>query len=177
MKKTTLALAAAFALLASPALRADDWEARVKIRPDTLIRGVSVPSAFKGLDGKSHPAGLYDLKLRKGGTQGILIGLLKNGKTAGEFPGRFVPGATNPPAPDRKTGQPPPEPDKVRMGDGSVRFLKNSVAQEFHFDSSSKVSMAHGGGGGEGKVFCTNNLQPGAILPYIEFLLLPAVQK
>jgi hypothetical protein len=167
MKKTMLALTA-FALLASPALRAmDDWERRVNIHPDTVIRGVSIPSAFKGLDGKSQPAGLYDVKLHKG-TQGILIGLLRNGKTVGEFPGKFVPAAGG-------AGVPPPDPDKARMGDGSVKPGQAQM-QDFHFDASSRVSMAHGSGGGEGKISCSNNLHPGgANLGSISFLL-PAVQ-
>jgi hypothetical protein len=148
---------AALTLLASPALRADDWEARVKISPDTLIRGVSIPSAFKGLDGKSQPAGLYDLKLHKG-TQGILIGLLRNGKTVGEFPGKFVPGAADPPG-------------GSQGHDISVR--KAGGAQDIHFDGSSKV--AFGEGGGTGKISCSNNLHPGgANLGSIQFQL-PAV--
>jgi hypothetical protein len=131
----------------------DDWERQVKISPDTLIRGVSIPSAFKGLNGKSQPAGLYDVKLHKG-TQGILIGLLRNGKTVGEFPGKFVPGA-------------------ARMGDGSVKPGQTQM-QDFHFDVSSAVSF--GEGGGAGKISCSNNLHPGgANLGSIQFLL-PAVQ-
>jgi hypothetical protein len=157
MKKSLLGLTAALALLASPALRADDWEARVKISPDTLIRGVSIPSAFKGLDGTSQPAGLYDLKLHKG-TQGILIGLLRNGKTVGEFPGKFVPGAADPPG-------------GSQGHDISVR--KAGGTQDIHFDSSSTV---YGGGGGSGKISCSNNLHPGgANLGSIQFQL-PAVQ-
>lgn len=158
MKKTMLALAA-FALLASPALRAmDDWERQVKISPDTLIRGVSIPSPFKGLDGKTQPAGLYDVKLQKG-TQGILIGLLRNGKTVGEFPGKFVPGAADPPG-------------GSQGHDISVR--KAGGTQDIHFDASSKV--AFGDGGGAGKISCSNNLHPGgANLGSISFLL-PAVQ-
>lgn len=179
MKKTMLALAA-FALLASPALRAmDDWERRVNIHPDTLIRGVSVPSAFKGLDGKAQPAGMYDVKLQKG-TQGILIGLLRNGKTVGEFPGKFVPGAAEPPEPERKAGGDPPGGSTKghdisirKMGDGSVKPGATQM-QDFHFDASSKV--AFGGGGGAGKISCSNNLHPGgANLGSISFLL-PAVQ-
>ena len=168
MKKTMLALAA-FALLASPAVRAmDDWERQVKISPDTLIRGVSIPSAFKGLDGKSQPAGLYDVKLHKG-TQGILIGLLRNGKTVGEFPGKFVPGAADPPG-----GSTQGHDISVRkMGDGSVKPGQSQM-QDFHFDASSKV--AFGDGGGAGKISLSNNLHPGgANLGSISFLL-PAVQ-
>ncbi len=172
MKKTTLVLAAALALLAAPALRAmDDWERQVKIAPDTLIRGVSVPSAFRGLDGKTHPAGLYDLSIRKG-TQGILIGLLRSGKTVGEFAGKFVPGAVN-----------PPDPDKSRMGDGSVKqggatqghdisVRKAGGMQDIHFDASSRVGFEYGG---MAKISCSNNLHPGgANLGSISFLL-PAV--
>lgn len=108
-----------------------------------LLPPVQVPSAFKGVDGKTMPAGLYAFELRQG-TQGILIGLLRNGQKVAEVPGKFVGGQAT-----------------VRM-------------QDFHFDVSSKVSF--GGGGGAGKVSCSNNLHPGAILPYIEFTL-PAAQK
>lgn len=164
MKKTMLALAA-LSLLASPALRAmDDWERQVKISPDALIRGVSIPSAFRGLDGKTQPAGLYDLRLNKG-TQGILIGLLRNGKTVAEFPGKFVPAAM---------GDGSVKPGEAQGHDISVR--KAGGAQDIHFDASSKVAMAHGSGGGEGKISCSNSLHPGgANLGFISFRL-PAVQ-
>ena len=189
MKKPMLALAA-FALLAFPMLRAmDDWERQVKIAPETLIRGVSIPSAFKGLDGKTQPAGLYDVKLRKG-TQGILIGLLRNGRTVGEVPGKFVPGAQNnaPAAPLTSQGKDfnsnagagaPGGATQAhdisirRTGDGSVKPGAAQM-QDFHFDVSSRVSF--GGGGGAGKISCSNNLHPGgANLGSISFLL-PAVQ-
>jgi hypothetical protein len=148
-----LVLAAAFAL-ASPALRAgDDWERRVNIHADTLIRGVSVPSEFKGLDGRTQPAGLYDFDIEQRG-QGILIGLLRNGKRVGEFPGRFVPGEMHPPDPTK--------PGQTRLHD-------------IHFDASSKVGFEYGGI--KGKVSCSNSLHPGgANLGSIEFQL-PAVQK
>jgi hypothetical protein len=166
-----LAFAGAIALLASPSLRAmDDWEKRINIHPDTLIRGVSVPSAFKGLDGKTQPSGLYDLKLQKG-TQGILIGLLRNGKTVGEFPGKFVPGAADPPG--GATQGHDISVRKAGMGDGSVKPGQAQM-QDFHFDVSSRVSF--GDGGGAGKISCSNNLHPGgANLGSISFLL-PAVQ-
>ena len=145
MKKFILALGfVALAFLASPALCVDDWQ----ILPETLIRGVSVSAAFKGLDGKLQPAGNYDLKLHKG-KQGILIGLLRNGKTVAEFPGKFVPGASEPPNSDRKGGMRP-------------RVL--------NFDDSSKVST--GGGGGAGKILVSSTLHPGgANLGWIEFQL------
>ena len=156
---SALALAA-LSLLAAPALRGmDDWERQVKISPDTLIRGVSIPSAFRGLNGKLQPAGLYDLKLNKG-TQGILIGLLRNGKTVAEFPGKFAPAKVDPSDPNLKAG----------MGDGSV---KPAGTQDIHFDSSSKV--AYGSGGGEGKISVSNNLHPGGTnLGTISFQLPPA---
>lgn len=177
MKKATLALAAAIAVLVSPAARAmDDWERQLKIAPDTLVRGVSIPFAFKGEGGKTHPAGLYDLKLNKG-TQGILIGLLKNGKTVGNFPGKFVPGAADPPGENRGAA----------TGDGSLKqggatqghdisIRKAGGAQDIHFDASSRVAFGHGTGGGEGKISCSNNLHPGgANLGFIWFEL-PAGQ-
>ncbi len=175
-----LAFAAALALPAAPALHADDWEARAIVNPDTLIRGVPVPSAFRGLDGKTQPPGLYDFRLRKG-TQGILIALLKNGKSVAEFPGKFVPGrpdpdsknaigAVDPPEPDRKAGGDPPG-GATKGHDISIR--KAGGAQDIHFDASSRVSF--GGAGGMGKISCSNNLHPGgANLGSISFLL-PAV--
>lgn len=112
--------------------------------PSTLLLpAAQVPSAFKGADGKALPAGSYAFELRQG-TQGILIGLLRNGQRVAEVPGKLVGGEAN-----------------ARM-------------QDFHFDVSSKVSF--GGGGGAGKISCSNNLHPGAILPYIEFQL-PAVKN
>ena len=56
MKKATLALAAAISVLVSPAARAmDDWERQLKIAPDTLVRGVSIPFAFKGKAARRTP--------------------------------------------------------------------------------------------------------------------------
>lgn len=183
-----LALAGALAFLASPALRAmDDWERRVDVHPDTLIRGVPVPSAFKGLDGKVQPAGMYDVKLQKG-TQGILIGLLRSGRTVAEFPGKFVPGAQSNAAPaplysqgkdfNSNAGVGGPggatqahDISVRKMGDGSVKPGATEM-QDFHFDASSRVSF----GGSGGKISCSNNLHPGgANLGSISFLL-PAVQ-
>lgn len=112
-----------------------------------FLPAVQVPQAFRGADGKTQPAGPYDLKVSQG-AQGILIGLLRNGKLAGEANGKFVP----PPDADRKAG-----------------------AHDFHFDASSKVSF--GGGGGAGRISCSINQHSGPmLLPYIEFHL-PAVQK
>jgi hypothetical protein len=151
----------------------DDWERQVKISPDTLIRGVSIPSAFKGLDGKSHPAGLYDLKLRQG-TQGILIALLKSGKTVGEFPGKFVPGAmltSQGKEVNSNTWAGAPG-GATQAHDISIR--KAGGTQDIHFDASSRVGFEHGGIGGT--ISCSNNLHPGgANLGSISFLL-PAVQ-
>ena len=162
MTKMTLALAAAAALLATPMVRADDWEARAVVNPDTLIRGVTIPQAFRGLDGKSHPGGLYDLKIHQG-TQGILIGLLQGGKTIGQFPGKFT---FDPPAPIRKAGADPP--GGAQGHDISVR--KAGGQQDIHFDVSSKVSF--GGGGGAGKISPSVNLHPGgANLGFIWFEL------
>jgi hypothetical protein len=162
ISRRALVLAAAFALLAFPVLRAgDDWERRVSIHADTLIRGVSVP-AFRGLDGKTQPAGLYDLNLSKG-TQGILIGLLRNGKKVGEFPGKFVPPAS-----------------RAGMADGSVKpgakvsddWEARARLNGIHFDGSSKVGFEYGG---IGRISCSNNLHPGGNEGSISFLL-PAVQ-
>jgi len=171
---SALALAGALVLLASPTLRAmDDWERQIKIAPDTLIRGVSIPSPFKGLDGKTQPAGLYDVKLHKG-TQGILIGLLRNGKTVGEVPGKFVAGeplASQGKDVNSNTWAGTPG-GATQAHDISVR--KAGGMQDIHFDASSKV--AFGEGGGAGKISCSNNLHPGgANLGWISFLL-PAVQ-
>jgi hypothetical protein len=160
-----LALAGALALYAALAVRGDDWEARAIVNPDTLIRGVTIPQAFRGLDGKSHPGGLYDLKIHQG-TQGILIGLLQGGTTIGQFPGKFVPGAFDPPAPIRKAGADPP--GGTQGHDISIR--KAGGQQDIHFDVSSKVSF--GGGGGAGKISPSANLHPGgANFGFISFEL------
>ena len=176
MKKTTLALAAALAFAAAPALRADDGFRPIFHPPTLTLRNVRIESAFKGLDGKTQPAGAYDMDVRQG-TQGILIALLKNGRKLAEFPGKFVPGKVDPSDPNSKAG----------LGDGSVRFSGGSTQghdisvrkaggmHDIHFDASSK--MSHGSGGGEGKISCSNNLHPGgANLGWIEFKL-PAVQS
>ncbi|HSB36478.1 MAG TPA: hypothetical protein VLH41_06340, partial [Thermoanaerobaculia bacterium] len=61
MKKTLFSLAAV-GLLASPALLATDEQAvRPVVRADTLIRGVQIPFAFRGLDGKTQPPGIYEM--------------------------------------------------------------------------------------------------------------------
>jgi hypothetical protein len=168
---SALALAAALTLFASPALRAgDDWERRANIHPDTLIRGVSIPSAFKGLDGKTQPPGVYDMDVRQG-TQGILIALLKNGRKVAEFTGKFVPGKVDPSDPNMKVG----------MGDGSVRpsggstqghdisVRKAGGMHDIHFDVASRVGFEYGG---KGKISCSLNFHPGgANLGSIEFQL------
>lgn len=144
---SALALAGALAFATAPVLRADDGFRPIFHPPTLSFRNVRIESAFKGLDGKTFPAGAYDMDVRQG-TQGILIGLLRNGKKLAEFTGKFVPGAMNPPEPERKAG--------------GLRSL--------HFDTSSKVSF--GGGGGAGKISCSNNLHPGgASLGWIEFKL------
>lgn len=171
MKKSTLVLAAALAFLAAPALRAmDDWERHVKVAPDTLIRGVQVPSAFRGLDGKTQPAGLYDFDIEQK-SQGILIGLLKNGRRVGEVSGKFVPGAVGRPDPDSKVSADPPGETKV-IHDISIR--KTGGLHDIHFDVSSRVGFEYGGL--RGRISPSNNLHPGgANLGFIWFTL-PAVQ-
>ena len=159
MTKSNLALGfAALVIAAAPALFGEGF--RPIFHPPTItFSAVPIETAFRGTDGKTNPAGVYDIKVQQG-TQGILIGLLHNGKVVGEFPGKFVPGATNPPDPDRKVGVDPPEPDKSR-------------GHEIHFDASSKVGFEYGG---KGRVFASSKLHPGgANLGSISFLL-PAVQ-
>jgi hypothetical protein len=148
-----LVLAASFALPASAALNAY----RPAIDGKVLsFQNVQI-GTFRGADGMSQPAGPYELRVQQG-AQGILIGLLHNGKTLAEFPGKFVPGLTPPPDPDRKVGNLPPDPIRARG------------AQDLHFDASSKV--ATGGGGGAGKIFPSSKLHPGgANLGWIEFQL------
>jgi hypothetical protein len=166
---SALALAAALALSAAPALLADDGFRPIFHPPTLTFRNVRIESAFKGLDGKTFPAGAYDMDVRQG-TQGILIALLRNGKKLAEFPGKFVPGSA-----------------KAGMADGSVRpsggstqghdisVRKAGGMQDIHFDVASKV--AFGGGGGAGKIACSLNFHPGgANLGWIEFQL-PAVQS
>jgi hypothetical protein len=173
---SALALAAALALSAAPALLADDGFRPIFHPPTLTFRNVRIESAFKGLDGKTFPAGAYDMDVRQG-TQGILIALLKNGRKVVEFPGKFVPGKVDPSDPNLKAG----------MGDGSVRpsggstqghdisVRKAGGMQDIHFDVASKV--AFGGGGGAGKIACSLNFHPGgANLGWIEFQL-PAVQS
>ena len=173
MKKSTLVLAAALAFLAAPALRAmDDWERHVKVAPDTLIRGVTIPAAFRGLDGKAQPAGVYDLKLHQG-TQGILIGLLRNGKSVGEFPGKFAAGV-DPTNPNLKND---PGDGSIKQGGATqghdISIRKTGGLHDIHFDVSSRVGFEYGGL--RGRISPSNNLHPGgANLGSISFLL-PAV--
>ena len=148
LKKTTLALGfAALALAAAPALFGEGF--RPIFHPPTItFSAVPIETAFRGTDGKTNPAGKYDFRMQQG-TQGILIGLLRNGKTIAEFPGKFVPGANEPPDPDKSRGH------------------------DIHFDASSKVGFEYGG---KGRVFASSKLHPGgANLGSISFLL-PAVQ-
>ncbi len=148
MKKMTLAFGlAALALAAAPALRGEGF--RPIFHPPTItFSAVPIETAFRGTDGKTYPAGKYDFRMQQG-TQGILIGLLHNGKMLAEFPGKFVPGAVEPPEPDKSRGH------------------------DIHFDTSSKVSFEYGG---KGKLFASSKLHPGgANLGSISFLL-PAVQ-
>lgn len=168
-RAASLVFVAAFALWGSvELLGAEGGEPRVVIHPDALVRGVSVPFAFKGEGGKAQPPGLYDLKLRQG-TPGILVGLLRNGKQVAEVQGRYFNGFVSRFSAGGRAADPPG--GATQGHDISIRTADR--AQDVHFGSSSRVAF---GAGGAGKVFCTNNLRPGAILPYIEFLLLPAVQ-
>ena len=147
---------AALALTAAPALRADDGFRPIFHPPTFQIHDVQVKTSFKGLDGKTQPAGLYDFGIEQRG-QAILIGLLRNGKRVGEATGKFVPGAADPPG-------------GSQGHDISVR--KAGGMQDIHFDASSKV--AFGDGGGAGKISCSNNLHPGgANLGWIQFQLPP----
>ena len=160
MKYTMLSLAAA-AVLASPALVAMDEEAgRPVVLAGTLIRGVTIPSAFKGLDGKTQPAGLYDMNVQQG-AQGILIGLFRNGKRVAEVQGRFFSGVVSRFSAGGQAAQPP-----------GASSQGNHL--QVHFDASSKVSFP--GGGGTGKISCSNNLHPGGANPGSISFLLPAVQ-
>jgi hypothetical protein len=71
----------------------------------------------------------------------------------GEFPGKFVPGAMQPPDPTK--------PGPARL-------------QDFHFDASSRVGFEYGGI--RGTISCSNNLHPGgANFGWISFQL-PAGQ-
>lgn len=156
----TLAFAAILALVASPALGAvDEGAGRPVVHDDTLIRGVRIPSAFKGLDGKTYAPGAYDLSVRQE-TQGILIGLLRNGKRVAEFQGRYFAGVVN----RFSAGGRAPGP----AGSSSL-----AAGLRVHFDASSRVAF---GGGGAGRISCSNKLHPGgANLGSISFQL-PFVQ-
>ncbi len=160
MKKTTPVLVA-LALLSAPRLHAMDEVAILPVvGADTLIRGVSIPSAFRGLDGKPQPPGIYEMSLKQG-TQGILIEVLRNGTGVAEVQGRFFSGMVS----------------RFSAGGRDARPAGGSTqgdVLQVHFDASSKVSF--GGGGGAGKISCSNNLHPGgANLGSISFLL-PAVK-
>ena len=143
MRTGPLAFTLALAFVARP-LRATDGEAeRPVVHADTLIRGVPVPSAFKGEGGRTYPPGAYDVSVRQS-PQGILIGLVRNGKPVAEVKGRYFTGVVN-------------------------RFSAGGHAASIHFDASSRVSFA---GGGAGKISCSHDLHPGATnLGSISFLL------
>jgi len=160
MKKTMPALVA-LALLSAPALHATDEVAgRPAVQPGMLLRNVTIPSAFRGLDGKTHPPGVYEMSVKQG-TQEILIEVLKNGKRVAEVQGRYFSGLVS----GFSSGE-----REARPAGGSTQRDDFQV----HFDASSKVSF--GGGGGAGKISCSNNLHPGgANLGSISFLL-PAVK-
>ena len=164
---------AALALTAAPALRADDGFRPIFHPPTFQIHDVQVKTSFKGLDGKTQPAGLYDFGIEQRG-QAILIGLLRNGKRVGEVTGKFVAGeplASQGKDVNSNTWAGTPG-GAIQAHDVSVR--KAGGMQDIHFDASSKV--AFGEGGGAGKISCSNNLHPGgANLGWISFLL-PAVQ-
>ena len=142
-----------------------------------LLPAVKVPHAFKTASGKTLPAGLYDFELLGQGNDRIRIGLLKGGQRQGELIGSLK-GSKSWGDPHAPQGGRSPA-GSAQMGDGSVRFVSPGISpttfQKLGFTPASKVSF--GGGGGAGKISCSNNLQPGEILPYIEFSLPPAAQQ
>ncbi len=128
----------------APHLARPTFEAPVLLLPAVL------PVPFRGLDGKTQPAGPYDLELKQQpGSDAILIGLLRAGKRVGETSGKFVPGAT-------------------QMDDWEARARRG-----FRFGAQSKVSFL----GNAGKVGCTNEVKPGSPDPAAIEFLLPAIQK
>lgn len=172
MKKKTLAvllLSAALGLAATAALNAYRPAIDGKVLSFQNIQIV----AFRGADGMSRSAGPYELRIQQG-AQGILIGLLRNGKTVGEFPGKFAAGMGQPPDPIRAAGMgEPPEPSRA-AGMGEPPDPGRAAGKALHFDSSSRIAFEQGGR--TVKIFPSNQLHPGgANLGWIEFQL-PAGQ-
>ncbi len=171
LRAILFALAAVLVVAASTSALGDDGFRPIFHPPTFTIHNAQITTSFRGLDGKTQPPGVYDLEVSQG-PQGILIGLLKNGKRVGEARGKFIRGMSN-----------PPEPEKAGMADGSVKpgtkvsddweARNRAKLQDIHFDASSAFN---GDGRGSGKISCSNNLHPGgANKGSIEFQL-PAVQ-
>ncbi len=157
---------AALAVAVAPVPAAEPF--RPVFHPPTLtIRNVRVPTSFRGLDGKPQAPGVYDFEVART-PQGILVGLLRNGKRVGEVAGRLTSVVVDPSDPSGNAADPPGGATKGH--DISVR--KNAAPRDVHFDVSSKVSF----GGGAGKISCSNNPHPNRSNPCWISFDLPAVQ-
>jgi hypothetical protein len=168
-----LALTGGGALAADKILKGDQF----------VVTGVNFRQPFKTPSGQILKAGVYDLKVVSDGTEGVLIGLLKEGKQVGQLRGiaHFVNfGDLRPTPRDGKAGS--GSPGQAVPGDQNVKLqpagisvpLDNKAFRDLGFTPASPVSF----GGGSGKISCSLNFHPGSPnRPYIEFDFLPDTQK
>jgi hypothetical protein len=172
-----LLLPAALGLATLPA-PAIEWTYVLK-GDQFVIQGVNFPKPFKTPSGQILKAGAYDLKVVSDGTEGVLIGLLKEGKQVGQLRGiaHFVnfgdlrrgsggPGEALPVDQGIKL-QPTPRDSKAGSGTDPQNAPK--AFRDLGFTPVSPVSFF----GGKGKISSTSRSQPAANLPYLEFEIPP----
>ncbi|MCM3875930.1 MAG: hypothetical protein NEA02_05870, partial [Thermoanaerobaculia bacterium] len=81
--KKTLTVLAILALTGGGALAAD----KILKGDQFAVAGVNFLQPFKTPSGQVLKAGIYDLKVVSDGTEGVLIGLLRDGKQVGQLRG------------------------------------------------------------------------------------------